>query len=102
MKEINEQEFNVLIKQKDKLLIDFYADWCMPCQILKPMLEKIEKEMGIEIYKVNIDANQHLSSSFNVMSIPTLVFIDNGKEKDRIVGLVPEKILKDWIAKNLK
>jgi len=102
MKEINEEEFDVLVKQKKKIILDFYADWCMPCNLLKPILEKIEKEVDIEIFKVNVDKNQRLASFFNVLSIPTLVFIENGKEKDRIVGLVPEKILKDWIKKNWK
>jgi thioredoxin 1 len=101
MKEISKEEFEVL-KGRDYLILDFYADWCMPCSLLKPILEKIEKDMNIEIFKINVDKNPDLASNFGIMSIPTLIFLKGGKEKDRLVGLVPEAFVKEWIKKNLK
>ncbi len=59
------------------MLIDFYADWCMPCKMLSPVIDELSKEYGgkIDIYKIDTQAEQELAASFGVMSIPSLLFI---------------------------
>lgn len=84
-------------------LIDFYADWCGPCQALKPDLEKLEKEFHnkIEFEKVNVDENSELAQKFGIMSIPTLVLVNGDREVDRQVGLKPKEELKEWLESKL-
>ncbi len=102
MKEISEEkEFDSLMKSSTLVLVDFYADWCLPCQALKPILEKIEKEYkNVKMAKVNIEKNKELASKFSIMSIPTLILFKNGKEIDRIIGLMPENAIREWLEKN--
>ena len=62
-------------------VLDFYADWCGPCQMLKPILEEVEKEHpDVEFVKVNIDEQQEMAEKYEVMSIPTLVFLNDDDE----------------------
>lgn len=85
--------FNELIKEK--VLVDFYANWCGPCRMLSPELEKISDE--IKILKVNVDDNQDLAREYGVMSIPCIILFDNGKEIKRNIGFMPESKLRDFI-----
>ena len=63
------------------VLVDFYADWCGPCQMMAPILEEIEKEHPeVEFVKINIDDQQEMAEKYEVMSIPTLVFLDDNEE----------------------
>ena len=77
------------------VLIDFYADWCGPCKMMSPVIDKIaEEKPAIAVGKVNVDDEPDLAESFGVMSIPTLVVIKNGEVAEKSVGVVPkEKIL---------
>ena len=70
-------------------VLDFYADWCGPCQMLKPILEEVEKEHpDVEFVKVNIDEQQEMAEKYEVMSIPTLVFLnDDGEIIETFVGM---------------
>jgi thioredoxin 1 len=82
--------FNEEVLNSDKtVLIDFYADWCGPCKMISPVIEAVAKEnQDIKVVKVNVDDAQDLAIQYDVMSIPTLVVIKNGKETKRVVGLV--------------
>lgn len=88
----NESTFEAEVLNSDKVvLVDFYADWCYPCRMLAPTLEKIAKENDdVKIVKVNVDENEKLAIEYGATSIPLLVAIENGQEKDRLVGAVPE------------
>ena len=78
-----------VLEESKTVLIDFYADWCGPCIMLAPVLEEIAKEnTNTKFVKINVDDAQDLAMEYNVMSIPTLVVIKNGKEVNRVVGLV--------------
>lgn len=91
IKYLEKNNFTEEIKNK-KILVDFYADWCGPCKMLGEVLETIEE---IDILKVNVDEFPELAQKYGVMSIPTLIYLDNGKEKNKLIGFAPQaEILK--------
>lgn len=77
------------------VLVDFYADWCGPCKMMSPIIDELatQYEGKVKIGKVDTDANRTVASKFNVMSIPTLVFIKGGKVVDTAVGALPKATL---------
>ena len=80
-----------VLKNDKKVLVDFYADWCRPCQLMQPILEKIaEENPDIKVVQVNVDYNYDLSMEYGAMSIPLFVAFENGEEVDRIVGATGE------------
>ena len=84
-------------------LTDYYADWCGPCQAMKPVFEKVEKEYvgKVNFVKVDVDTEQSKSQEGGIMSIPTMVLSKDGKEVDRKVGALPEAVLKQWLDGHL-
>ena len=81
-----------VLNSKTKVLIDFNADWCGPCRMLRPTIDKVANERDdVKIVSINIDDEEELARSYGVMSIPCLVLIENGKEIRRNVGLIPEE-----------
>lgn len=78
-----------VVKANGLVMLDFYADWCGPCRMLGPVVEQIAEETAgtIKVGKVNVDHNQELAAQFDVMSIPTLVFMKEGKMVAKLVGL---------------
>jgi thioredoxin len=84
-------------------LIDFYADWCGPCQFIKPIIKKLQVEFEgkLQVEEVNVDTNQKRASEFGVVSIPTLVIAKEGKEIDRKIGAVDEVTLRSWIQNHI-
>lgn len=98
MKSISTQnEFIDLMNQPNPILLDFYADWCGPCQTLLPTVEKLSKEYdgSVEIRKVNVDENKELAAQFQIRSIPALFFIKNSTVVDKVSGLAPEGTLRN-------
>ena len=87
---ITEENFESEVLQSDKtVLIDFYADWCGPCKVLSPIVEEFASENpDIKVVKVNVDEAQNLAINYEVMSIPTLVVIKDGKEVNRTIGII--------------
>lgn len=85
-------------------LIDFFADWCAPCQALKPILLKVEESLNgkLIVDRVNVDLDSARASKFNIMSIPTLVILKDGVEVDRKMGLLSEQSLRQWLEAYLK
>lgn len=78
-----------VLKSEKPVLVDFYADWCGPCNAMAPVIEELAKELGgkFKVGKINVDENPDIAVEYNVMSIPTLIVFKNGKEEKRLVGL---------------
>ena len=92
-----EEEFEELIKN-DLVLVDFYAEWCGPCQMLSPILEELEKEnKELTIVKINVDNNESLARKHGVMSIPTLEVYKEGKMISKQLGLLSKEELRDLL-----
>lgn len=81
-----------------KVLVDFYATWCGPCQMLTPVIEQLDKETNIKILKVDVDELSDIARIFRVMSIPTLVVLVDGKMTKREMGYMPLERLKQLIS----
>jgi len=90
------KQFNELVKGGKPFVLDFYADWCGPCQTLLPIVEKLADEYKdkVEILKVNIDNQQKLAALFAVKSIPAIFFLEGNKIKDSLKGLASEHELR--------
>jgi len=99
--EINNENFNEIIKKYNNLIIDFWAEWCGPCMIIAPIIEELAKEYAGKIVfgKINVDENQEIAAKFLIMSIPTLIFFKNGREVNRIIGLIPKENINKEIEK---
>ena len=82
-------------------IVDFYADWCGPCKMMSPVVEKIAKEYSgkAKVGKVNVDEQQELARQFGIMSIPSFVFIKNGKKVDQAMGAMPPSALEARLAR---
>ena len=76
------------------VLVDFYADWCGPCQMLEPVVETIASDTDAAIAKVDVDANQALASEYGVRSVPTMVLFADGEPVERLVGMQEESELR--------
>ena len=89
---ITSANFEQEVLNSDKtVLIDFWASWCGPCKMLSPVVDEIAEEVSdVKICKINVDDEPDLASRFQVMSIPTLVVIQNGAEVRRSVGVQPK------------
>ena len=96
---ITNENFDKEVMQSEKpVLIDFYADWCGPCKMLAPIVEKIAEERDdVKICKVNVDNERQLAANFDVMSIPTVVVVKSGKLYRKSVGLVPKQKLLEML-----
>lgn len=87
-----------VLKETKTVLIDFYADWCGPCQVLSPIVEAVAKSnTNIKVVRINIDNAESLAIEYGVMSIPTLVVIKDGKEIKRSVGLISQSEVEELV-----
>ncbi len=84
-------------------LLDFYADWCGPCQVMKPIFTEIEKsyEGKVTFKSVDVEQNVEMARKFGVMSIPTFVLVKDDKEISRKIGAMPKDVLTSWIDAGL-
>ena len=96
---LTKENFQAEVMQADKpVLIDFYADWCGPCQMVSPIVDEIASERSdIKVCKVNVDEQMELAQSFGVSSIPTLVVISGGKLVKHAVGVQPKSAILDML-----
>ncbi len=105
--DITDNEFEEKVLEKSKtipVIVDFWAPWCPPCLMLKPILEKIEKnyQKKIVLIKVNVQENKEKASEYGVMGIPNVKLFKQGEVIDEFSGAMPEENVKEWLDKNLQ
>ncbi len=92
IKYLEDNDLDSKLKDK-KILVDFYADWCGPCKMLGTILE----EMDFPILKINVDKFPELARKYGVMSIPTIILFDNGKEIKKNIGFLSKNELEEFL-----
>ncbi len=99
MGEVDDQAFQTTVLDSETpVLVDFWAEWCVPCHMVSPVVEEIGQEKGdsLKVVKLNIDDNQVTTRRYGVMSIPSLILFKGGQEVSRVIGARPkDTILKD-------
>ena len=92
-----------VLKSDIPVFVDFYADWCGPCMMMSPVIDKMAEEYAgrIKVGKVNVDENSDLAVKYGIMSIPNMVFFKNGEVVDRVVGAIPKPQMQAKFEKNL-
>jgi thioredoxin len=100
---ITDEEFDKTVKEKDLMLVDFWAPWCGPCRFIGPVVEELaEKHRGkLYVAKMNTDENQTVPPRFQIMAIPTLLIFRRGELVDRIIGAVPKAEIERVLAKHM-
>ncbi|MDO8436174.1 MAG: thioredoxin [bacterium] len=104
MTEITDENFEKEIAASQKpILVDFFADWCNPCSVLGPILEKISKDFEgrFVLLKANLDNIPLTAQKFNIDVIPTVILFKDGKSVDGFVGLQPEPVIKKWLEEKI-
>jgi len=88
-----------VLKAQGLVMVDFWAPWCAPCRMVSPTVEELAKEYQgkMKFMKLNTDENPDIASKYNIMGIPTLMFIKDGRSVDSIVGAIPKQQLKSKI-----
>lgn len=105
MEHLNDSNFENFIKSHKNVVVDFFASWCRPCKMLAPVIEELAdeyKDKEIKIVKVDVDEARQIAQKFDIMSIPTMVFIQNEKIKDTVVGLLTKDAIKNKIQELIK
>ena len=104
--EVNEKNFEKEVIEKSKdipILVDFWAEWCPPCKMLGPVLEKLAKEYEgrFILAKLDVQGNQTLAEKYGIRSIPCIKLFKDGEIADEFIGALPESEVKEWLNKNI-
>ena len=102
--QLNSANFeNEVLRSEIPVLVDFWADWCGPCRMLAPVIEKMAREAeGYKVAKVNVDEEQDIAREYNIMSIPTVLVFIGGQVVGQSVGAVPEEKLKELLRTKIE
>jgi thioredoxin 1 len=103
MKIVNDEELNESIKNGERTLVWFSAEWCGPCKVIKPVLEKLEENLSesLKIVKADISKTEDNTKKFNIRNIPTCVLIDGENEIARFSGVKNEEQIKKFLEDHL-
>ncbi len=102
--EFTDQNFQTeVLSSSTPVLVDFWAEWCMPCRMLAPTIEKIAKDYAgkVKVGKLDTDANRDVAAKYSISAIPTVILFKNGQPAATQVGALPKSRLKDWIAASI-
>ncbi len=102
---LNDDNFEQeVIKSDIPVLIDFWAEWCMPCKMIAPIVEELAEEFDgkLKVGKLDVDSNPKISMQFGIRSIPTLLLFKNGQPVDQIIGAVPKKAILQKILPHIE
>ncbi|HOX41289.1 MAG TPA: thioredoxin [bacterium] len=102
----SKEEFDKLVAGGKPVLVDFYAEWCGPCQVMGPMIEEMAENFEhadkVEIAKLDVDKVPDVSETYGVMSIPTFIIFDGGKPAETLVGSQPIDAIKSKLSAHIK
>ena len=104
MKENLPKSFNELIQKSEvPVVVDFWAEWCGPCKMVSPALEKLAQEFKgkLMVIKINVDRKPQVAAQYQIQSIPTIMMFHQGRQKMRLVGALPYDAIKLEVMKNL-
>ena len=103
LKHLTTAQFDAAVEAAPLAMVDFWASWCGPCKMLSPLVEALAEQYDGKalVAKVNVDEEPDLAARFGVMSIPTVVFLKNGREFDRKVGVMPPEAFISVLDNNL-
>ncbi len=96
---LKDTNFDETLKNNKYVLVDFFAVWCGPCKMLAPIMDELSEEYKdkIKIVKLDVDESPETARKFDIMSIPTMIFFENGEPKDTLMGLIAKDVLKNKI-----
>ena len=102
MQNINEQEYkDLVLGSKGIVILDFFASWCGPCRMLAPVLEEIEEEKNVSVYKMDVDECESVPREYGVMSIPTVCIFKDGKFQEKFLGYRQKEEIEEILEKHL-
>ena len=100
--EFNDANFEAeVLKSEKPVLIDFWAEWCVPCKMIAPAVEEVANENGdvLKVGKVNVDNNPSIASKYGIRSIPTLLIFKGGQVAEKMVGAVSKETMQEFVDK---
>ncbi len=95
--------FDDILSKHEHVVVDFWAEWCMPCRMIAPIIEELAREYAgkVVFVKLNTDENPRIAARYSISAIPTLIFFRNGRPVDQVVGALPKGEIKRWIERNI-
>lgn len=100
---LSSANFDDVLRKNENVVVDFWAEWCMPCRMIAPIIEELAKEFAGKVVfgKLNTDESPTIASRYGISAIPTMIFFKTGRPVGRIVGALPKNEIKRWVQKNL-